>query len=344
MAPVSTLRLDRDYQAATAAYAGIVPPVPNSAASLRKLNNAAITAVMRAFLCPEASSVEETILPYQSLDGTPLTLHHFRPRQSEQKPAPPTARRNNNSSNNTRPAVLYLHGGGFVSGSVDAFRKDIIRYCAATGTDFFAPGYRLAPEHPYPAPLDDAYAALCHVRDRAGELGIDRARVAVMGISAGGGLAAGLALRCRTEEMAPPLRKVVLVYPMLDDRTRLVETDPLVPLVTWTDVKNMLGWRAYLGRDGLASTENLVAGEVEEEAAPARAGKLDGLPPVYLDVGGLDLFKGESVRFVQRLAEASVDVEFHLYPGVPHAWEWMAPGVEVTKRAVENRVRALKDV
>ncbi len=83
---------------------------------------------------------------------------------------------------------------------------------------------------------------------------------------------------------------------------------------------------------------------VEEGAAPARAARLEGFPPTYVDVGGLDLFKGECMRFVERLAAAWVEVEFHLYPGVPHAFEWMAPGVEVTRRAMENRVRALKEV
>ncbi|KAK4136303.1 hypothetical protein BT67DRAFT_375908 [Trichocladium antarcticum] len=329
---MATLRVDPDYQQATAAYAGIVAPVPQDAAALRRLNDAAIAAVVGKVPVPERT-VTETTLQYTSADGTPLTLHRFTP-----NPAQTTANTTSGSSS-PQPAVFYLHGGGLVSGSVALFRQDIMRYAASTNLSILAPAYRLAPAHPFPTPLHDVYAALEYLRDHGRGHGIDAARLAVMGVSAGGGLAAGVALAARDRGLAPPIARLVLVCPMLDDRTRIADADPRAAHLTWTGRKNEIGWAAYLGRDaGVEGTD------VSPWAAPARAADVSGLPPTYLDVGGLDLFRDESLAFAARLARANVDVELHLYPGVPHAWEWLAVGAPVTRRAMENRARALMDL
>ncbi|KAK4152212.1 Alpha/Beta hydrolase protein [Chaetomidium leptoderma] len=339
---MSTLRLDPDYQRAVAPFATIVPPVADDAATLRRFNNAAIAASMTLYHVPE-NNTTETKLDYTSLDGTPLTLHRF-------TPGP-----NNTTTTTTspagKPAVLYIHGGGFVSGSVPLFRKDIIAYATLSNTTFFAPAYRLAPESPHPLPLQDIYAALEYLHAHAAELAIDPARIALMGVSAGGGLAAAAALLARDRRLEPRVARLVLVYPMLDDRTRLGgEGSLLSGHLTWTEKKNEIGWGAYLGdgaargRDG-GDDDGGATGKVPQQyAAPARAEDVSGLPRTYIDVGGLDLFRGECMEFGARLASALVDVEFHLYPGVPHAWEWVSGNAPVTKQAVENRVRVLRDL
>ncbi|KAK3989774.1 Alpha/Beta hydrolase protein [Cladorrhinum sp. PSN332] len=315
--PSSPITLDRDYQAAIAPYAGYVPPIPSDARSLRLQNDMAIQAVLSAFPEPE-NDVTETAIPY-SASGAQLQLHKFVP--SGHKPG--------------GGCILYIHGGGLVSGSVPLFRKDIIRYAFETRLPIYAPAYRLAPEHPFPAALEDVYAALEYLRDNSHDEGIDASKIAIMGISAGGGIAAGVALMARDKGFSPQIRKLVLIYPMLDDRTKLGADHPLNEHLTWTVKKNEIGWGSYLGNDGK---------EVSEYAAPARAKDVSGLPNTYIDVGGVDLFKDEAMAFAARLVAADVETEFHLYPGVPHGWEWVSATAPVTKKAVQNRVWALTDL
>ncbi|KAK4162381.1 alpha/beta hydrolase fold-domain-containing protein [Cladorrhinum sp. PSN259] len=311
--PSSPITLDRDYAAAIAPYASYVPPVPTDARSLRLQNDMAIQAVLSTFPAPE-SDVTETTIPYASKDSTKLKLHKFT-----------TSGQNPNGG-----CILYTHGGGLVSGSVPGFRKDIIRYAFETRLPIYAPAYRLAPEHPFPTPLEDVYAALEYLRDHAKEEGIDPSKIAIMGISAGGGIGAGVALMARDKGFSPPVRKLVLIYPMLDDRTKLGADHPLNEHLTWTTKKNEIGWSSYLAGK-----------EASEYAAPARAKDVSGLPKTYIDVGGVDLFKDEAIAFAARLVAANVETEFHLYPGVPHAWEWIGVAAPVTKKAIQNRVWAL---
>ncbi len=341
------LHFDPDYQRAIAPFAGIVPPIPKDALDLRRINDATIATILRS----TPSTPNPSQIHYTSSDGTPLILHHF--------PAPTT-------SPGPQPAILYLHGGGLLSGSVPLFTPDIQNYCTQTATQIFAPAYRLAPEHPYPTPLEDIYAALLHLHTHAAELNIDAARIGILGISAGGGLAVATALMARDKGLKPEVGRLVLVYPMLDDRS--VELgkgeEGVRGFLTWTERKNVLGWGAYLrgginGGDHDGGVGENGGGENEEDggggeekggkekgyyAVPARVEDVSGLPRTYIDVGGLDLFRGECVEFAGRLGRAGVEVEFHLYPGVPHAWDWMAKNAPVTKRAMENRVRALKDL
>ncbi|KAL2129104.1 hypothetical protein VTI74DRAFT_8221 [Chaetomium olivicolor] len=364
-----TLRFDPDYQKAVAPFATIAPPTAPDTHTLRNLTDAAINAVMGVFPSYE-SHVTETILSYPSTDGTQLALHRFDPVAPPSPPLPANgnghaALTSSNGSNNgrtaatttttpmtttasssattrgARPAVLYLHGGGHISGSPVLYRRDIVRYAHLTKQVFFAPSYRLAPEHPFPTPFSDCYAALSYLHTHAADLGIDPSRIAIMGLSAGGGLAVAVALKARDEGKVGWVRKLVLVCPMLDDRTRLNEgAAEMRGFLTWTEGKNRIAWGAYLGGEEMVGKEE----GVDEYAAPGRARYLGGMPRTYVDVGGLDLFRGESLEFAGRLAKAGGEVEVHVYPGVPHAWEWVAVAAPVTKRAVENRVSALKDL
>lgn len=155
-----------------------------------------------------------------------------------------------------------------------------------------------------------------------------------MGESAGGGIAAGVALMARDKKLSPPLAKQILVYPMLDYKN----TKPVPSLAKyyiWTEESNLTGWTALLG-------DRIEAGDVSHYASPTYAKDLSGLPSTYVDCGTLDLFRDEDTDYVRRLAAANVDVEYHLYPGVPHAFEMLAPSITLTQQSNANRMRALK--
>jgi acetyl esterase/lipase len=233
-------------------------------------------------------------------------------------------------------AVLYLHGGGMIFGLEHLGRVydlAVRDYVATSGVPMLVVDYRIAPEHPHPTPVEDCYAALRWLADSAATLGIDPARIGVMGDSAGGGLAASVSLLAR-DRGGPPIAQQLLIYPMLDDRTRT--PDPhLVPFLTWTYDDNVTGWAALLG--DTAGTD-----AASPYAAPARATDLTGLPDTYIDIGDLDIFRDEDVTYAQRLSDAGVATELHLHPGCPHAFEALARGADVSQRAISDRVRRLR--
>lgn len=232
------------------------------------------------------------------------------------------------------PAVLDIHGGGMVRGSVAGGEAMACRIAVETPAVVASVDYRLAPEHPYPAAIDDCYAALEWLASRADDLRIDAGRLAVNGGSAGGGLAAGTALLAR-DRGGPSLALQVLVYPMLDDRNDTPSSHQIRDLGVWDRDANEAAWAAYLGP--LADTD-----AIPPYAAPARAGDLRGLPPTYLDVGELDLFRDEDIDYARRLAASGVPTELHVYPGGVHASQLVAPTSELAVRTVGYRLAALR--
>jgi acetyl esterase/lipase len=233
-------------------------------------------------------------------------------------------------------AVLYLHGGGMIFGLEhlgDLYDLAVRDYVARSGVPMLVVDYRIAPEHPHPTPVEDCYAALRWLADNATTLGVDPARIAVMGDSAGGGLAAGVCLLAR-DRGGPPVAQQLLIYPMLDDRAHMPDPQ-LLPFLTWTYDDNVTGWSALLG-DG-AGTDT-----VSSYAAPARATDLAGLPDTYIDVGDLDIFRDEDITYAARLSDAGVPTELHLHAGCPHAFEALARGADVTQRAIGDRIRRLR--
>ena len=206
-----------------------------------------------------------------------------------------------------RPALLNIHGGGYICGNIDREHGDMLALAELLGCVILSVGYRLAPEHPWPAPSDDCLAGLAWLHASAADLGIDRARIAVRGVSAGGGLAAGLGLRARgNPELA--IAYMMLVYPMLDDRTA---GTPSTGHYVWPLAANRFGWASLLGE---------LAADPPAEAVPARAADLTGFPPTFLAVGDIDLFAGENLAFAQALLAAGVPTELHLYPGAYHGF------------------------
>lgn len=207
-------------------------------------------------------------------------------------------------------AVVWVHGGGMVLGRPEQSNDFCSRLSAELDVLVVSVDYRLAPEHPFPAALDDCTSALRWVHEHADELGVDPTRVAVGGDSAGGGLAATVAQRAHDEGDLPVCFQA-LVYPMLDDRTVLRADHGGRGELVWTPESNRFGWTAYLGHVPSAAPER-------PYAAAARREDLGGLPPAWIGVGELDLFHDEDVAYAERLREAGVDVVLRVEPGTYH--------------------------
>jgi acetyl esterase/lipase len=236
---------------------------------------------------------------------------------------PPAGRRS------PAPGVLYVHGGGYVIGTAELGDSFCARLAQHLGVVVAAVDYRLAPEHPYPTPLEDTHAAL---RWLAEQPQVDAERIALVGDSAGGGLAAGLALLVRDlGEIRPVLQ--VLSYPMLDHRTSDGAVDP-ARVRMWNQCSNRFGWDAYLGA--------LAGGEVPATAAPAHAEDLAGLPPTWIGVGTNDLFHAENVAWAQRLAAAGVPCELYVVQGAYHGFDGVEPRAAVSRAFLRARIDALR--
>jgi acetyl esterase/lipase len=261
--------------------------------------------------------VDRTDVSTVAGDGTELKMSWYK----KVTPEPPGS------------AVLYLHGGGFIVPLLPVYDIIIRAYTRATGVPMLLVDYRVAPEHPHPVPVEDCYAALRWLAQNAAELGADPNRIAVMGESAGGGLAAGVALMAR-DRGGPALAQQLLIYAMLDDRT--VGIDPHLPpeYLVFSYDDNLTGWGALLGPE-------LFGDNVSPYAAPARATDLSGLPDAYIDVGDLDILRDENIEYARRLMAAGIPTELHVLPGLPHGFEMVAPDATLTQRVIENRLMRL---
>lgn len=231
------------------------------------------------------------------------------------------------------PALYWIHGGGMVLGNVGMNDPYCANVAGRLSVLVASVEYRLAPEHPFPAPLEDCYAGLRWLASEAAGLGVDAGRIAIGGGSAGGGLAAGLALLARDRgEVA--VRFQLLVYPMLDDRNATRSSHAITDERVWNRAANLQGWNAYLA--GGAGGEG-----VSPYAAPARAEDLAGLPPAYVNVGALDLFVDEDVDYARRLMAAGVPTELHVYPGAFHGSPGLVPDSALSKRWAADELAAL---
>lgn len=222
------------------------------------------------------------------------------------------------------PCLYWMHGGGLVLGTHDGDDARFDRWCQLLRCVGVSVDYRLAPEIPYPGPLDDCYAGLAWVHAHAAEIGVDPARVGIGGASAGGGLAAGLALLAR-DRHEMPIAFQLLIYPMIDDRQITTSSQWLDPV--WPPSANAYGWTAYLG--GAKGGP-----DVPVYAAPARATVLAGLPPTLISVGAIDGFSDEDIDYAVRLRHAGVPVELHVYPGAPHGYDSLAATSAIARRSL----------
>jgi len=233
------------------------------------------------------------------------------------------------SGRSPAPALLWIHGGGMVIGTAAMDDRLCRRISDELDVVVASVEYRLAPEHPFPTPLDDCAAALTWL---AGRPNVDRTRIAIGGMSAGGGLAAGLSLWARDRSDVRPVLQM-LVYPMIDDRTtRRTDVDGR-KLRMWDASSNRYGWQSYLG--------DAAGGDVSPLAAPARASDLAGLPPAWIGVGTHDLFHDEDVRYAERLEAAGVPCVLHVVPGAYHGFDAVESSAPVSRDFLRRQLGAL---
>jgi len=232
------------------------------------------------------------------------------------------------------PGLLWIHGGGYVCGIPEQADRRICEIVGEIGCISVSVNYRLAPENPYPAPLEDCYAAFKWMNEQASELGLDPALIAIGGGSAGGGLAAGLGLLARDRKEFKVCHQILL-YPMLDDRTGAGKGGNLADAPFWTIHNNRFGWQCYL--DGTPGRNDIPA-----YASASRAKDLSGLPPAFIVVGGIDILAREDVSYAQRLLGFGVEVELHVYPGAFHAFDVKVPDAQVSKNCNSAVLWALR--
>jgi acetyl esterase/lipase len=234
------------------------------------------------------------------------------------------------------PGIYYIHGGGMISGSRFTGIGVVLDWVEVLDAVAFSVEYRLAPEHPYPAPLADGYAGLAWMMDQTDALGFDPNKIVIAGASAGGGLAAGIALMAR-DTGGVSLAAQMLMYPMLDDRNETISSYQIDGIGVWDRGSNDTGWNAYLG--DRRKTE-----QVPEYAAPARATDLSNLPPTFIDVGSADLFRDEDVAYASQIWADGGIAELHVWPGGYHGFDILFPDAALSRAMIETRINWLRRV
>jgi acetyl esterase/lipase len=232
-----------------------------------------------------------------------------------------------------RPAYYHVHGGGYVAGVPEMNGPRNALIAAELGVVVVSVDYRLAPETSFPGNVEDCYAGLKWLHANASSLGVDKNRIAIGGESAGGGLAAALALLARDRRKIKLIHQQ-LTYPMIDDRVPK-KVHGYTGEFGWTRASNVFGWEALLGKKPGGP-------RTSPYAAAARATNLKGLPPAYLSTGALDLFLDENVDYAMRLTRAGIPVEVHIYPGAYHGFEFFGEGTRVAKQAARDHMEALR--
>ncbi|RDI34940.1 alpha/beta hydrolase [Lentzea flaviverrucosa] len=231
-------------------------------------------------------------------------------------------------SGSTGPPVLHVHGGGMVAGTRRSDLHVLAEWVSELGVTLVSPEYRLAPEHPHPAPVRDCYRTLTWMTRNG------LASPVVAGTSAGGGLAAAVTLMAR-DLGGPDVRGQLLMCPMLDDRCETPSSHQFLDGTTWVRASNLTGWTALLG-DARGGPD------VSPYAAPARAAELAGLPPAYVDVGSVDVFRDEAVGYASRIWQAGGDAELHVWPGGCHGFDQLVPEAALSRRARATRMAWLR--
>jgi acetyl esterase/lipase len=223
------------------------------------------------------------------------------------------------------PGIYHTHGGGMILGDNRTGIDLVLDWAQAFGAVVVSVEYRLAPEHPDPAPVEDCYAGLVWTAAHAGEVGVDPVRILIAGASAGGGLAAGVALMAR-DRGGPALIGQMLMCPMLDDRNETPSSHELDGEGVWDRTSNLTGWSALLG-------DRRGGPDVSPYAAPARATDLSGLPPAFVDVGSVETFRDEDIAYANRICQAGGQAELHVWPGGFHGFDLIVPQAALSRAA-----------
>lgn len=229
------------------------------------------------------------------------------------------------------PGIYHTHGGGMILGDRFTGLEGILEWVESMDAVAVSLEYRLAPEHPDPALIDDCYAGLVWTAAHADELGFDAERLIIAGASAGGGLAAGVTLMAR-DKGGPALAGQVLIYPMIDDRNESVSSHQIDGIGVWDRISNVTGWDALLG-------ERRNTDAVSIYAAPSRATDLSNLPPAYIDCGSAEVFRDEDVAYASAIWAAGGIAELHVWPGGFHGFDILAPQSALAAMMKETRTR-----
>ncbi|MFK4144788.1 alpha/beta hydrolase [Streptomyces sp. NPDC004065] len=240
----------------------------------------------------------------------------------------------NSRAGAARPVLYHVHGGGMIAGNNRLGVETMLAWAQDLDAVVVSVEYRLAPEHPHPAPVEDVYAGLLWTAEHAGELGGDPGRIVVAGTSAGGGLTAALALLLRDRGGPRPVGQM-LMCPMLDDRNDTPSAHQMAGLGAWDRTANETAWSALLG-------DRRGGPDVSPYAAPARARDLSGLPPAFLDVGSAETFRDEVVAYASRIWQAGGVAELHVWPGGYHGFDGLAPQAALSRAAREARLDWLR--
>ncbi|MBN2151242.1 MAG: alpha/beta hydrolase [Candidatus Lokiarchaeota archaeon] len=273
--------------------------------------------LMPATRCPEDVLVKNSFI--LGLDGRrKVRLRMYKPRTVD---AP-------------IPALIWLHGGGYVTGKPEMDDWLCAEYARKLGILVVSVDYRLAPRYPFPSGLDDSYSALKWVASHSHQLGIDADHVAIGGASAGGGLAAALVHLAHDEQEITPVFQL-LVYPMLDDKTSLRTDIDDSNNVTWNHKSNRFGWECYLER-------RRGDDDINAYSVPARREDLSGLPPAWIGVGSLDIFHDEDVAYARRMKECGVECELEIVPGAFHGFDLFDHEVPVVQEFRRSQLAALR--
>ncbi|MFD0267305.1 alpha/beta hydrolase [Streptomyces sp. NPDC127106] len=233
------------------------------------------------------------------------------------------------------PLLYYMHGGGMITGNAwSVLRQWLREWVLALELAVVSVEYRLAPQTQYPGPVEDCYAGLVWVAEHAADLGIDADRIVIGGKSAGGGLAAALALLTRDRGGPAPIGQLLLC-PMLDDRNDTFSSHQMAGVDTWDRTSNTTAWQALLG-------ERYGAADLPPYAAPARATDLSRLPPAYIDVGSAETFRDEDVAYANAIWRAGGRAELHVWPGAFHGFDSLAPRAALSRDARDARTRWLR--
>ncbi|WP_321941592.1 alpha/beta hydrolase [Paraburkholderia tropica] len=317
---IVSYNVDTEVAAAISAFTqqtGEIPPHnPGDWQTLRATINSSL-AIWRGWDTGNYDQVQTTNFSVTVKDGSKIDLRWYVKRGFE-----------------TRSAIVYAHGGGMIAGSLDLYDPVVKKYVMESGVPFLAVNYRLAPEARDDSLAQDVFASLKWLVDNCGRLNVDATRIGLMGDSAGGGIAAGCAILAR--ESGIPIARQILIYPMLDDRN-LTAIPLLEPFVGWNWDKNFTGWASVLG-------DKVATHSVSPIVAPARVRDVEGLATAYVEVGELDIFRGESVAYAQRLMSASIPTELHVHPGAPHVFDRLAPASSLARRAFADRLRVIRSL
>lgn len=295
------------------AWARFLPPLSLGPRSALLLNRRPIK-----IPAPPSDIVVEDVTVPGPAGAPPVSARIYRPR----------------SLRHEAPALVWLHGGGMVLGNRFEAQATCIQFARHLGITVASVEYRLAPQYPAPAAIEDVYAFLTWLRVNATAHGVDPTRIAVGGESAGGGLAAGVTLLAH-DRGQNPIAFQLLVYPMLDDRTVTRENGAPAGARVWLPKSNRYGWTSYLG-----ATPGSTG--VSAYAAPARRVDLSGLPPAWIGVGTLDLFHDEDIAYARRLQESGTPCELVIVPGAFHGFN-VLNRTPVARNFINSQINALDE-